>query len=89
MYTEPMNAKELLAAVLQLDEVDRELIRDALTASLPDEDDEDPGEVERSWSEELARRSKAIDDGTAELLEWSDVQDQFRERIAAYRSRRG
>jgi len=87
MYTESMNAKELLAAGLQLDEVDRELIRDALTASLPDQDNE-PEEVDPSLLEELARRSKEIDDGTAVLSDGFEVLERLRTNLAARRARR-
>jgi len=50
--------------------------------------EEDPAEVELAWMEELVRRDQEIKDGTAELLEWSEVRAQFHERAASYRARR-
>jgi putative addiction module component (TIGR02574 family) len=59
-------AKEILESALKLDPAERELLADALWDSL--EHDDDVASVEKAWEEEIARRSKEIDEGRSELV---------------------
>lgn len=36
-----------------------------------------PEEVEAAWREEIARRIKSLEDGTAVLHEWDEVNDEI------------
>jgi hypothetical protein len=42
----------------------------------------DSQEIETAWLSEIGRRSDEVDAGTAELLDWSDVQAQIARRRA-------
>jgi hypothetical protein len=77
-----MTVREILEAALKLEPTDRELLVAELTASLHGGFASD--EIEKAWLDEIERRSREVDDGTAELVEWSDV----RERLAERRARR-
>ena len=77
-----MTAQEILEAALKLEPAERELLVEELTASLHN-GFADP-EIEQAWMQEIERRSQEIDAGTAELVDWSDVQA----RIAQRRARR-
>jgi hypothetical protein len=77
-----MTVREILEAALKLEPTDRELLVEELTASLHGCFAID--EIEKAWLDEIERRSREVDDGTAELVEWSDV----RERLAERRARR-
>ena len=76
-----MTVREILEAALKLEPDERELLVEELSASLhggfASED------LERAWMAELDHRSQEIDAGTADLVEWSDVQ----KRIALRRAR--
>ena len=77
-----MTVREVLEAALLLEANEREMLVEELTASLHGGFASD--EIEKAWMEEIDRRSRDIDAGTAELTEWSDV----RERLAQRRARR-
>jgi len=73
-------AKEILEAALKLPPEEREHLVEELAASLPN--DFASKNIEKAWMDEIGRRSDEIDAGTAELLEWSDVQAQIAQRRA-------
>jgi putative addiction module component (TIGR02574 family) len=79
-----MNAEQVLEAALDLEPGDRERLIERLMESLVGEKRFASDEIERVWLSEIQRRSAEIDDGKAELVDWSDV----RSRIAARRARR-
>ena len=72
-------AKEIIEAALKLDPDDREQIADALWDSLDHGDDE--ASVEKAWEEEIARRSKEIDEGRAEFVSWEEVKAEIARRL--------
>jgi len=77
-------AKEILKRELRdLEPADRaEVAEDALKSL----DGTAYGEFSPAWEEEIQRRLRAVDDGTAELIPGDDV---FREIEAELRARRG
>jgi len=77
-------AKEVLKKeLLDLEPADRaELAEDALRSL----DGTTYGELSPAWEEEIQRRLRAVEDGTAELIPGDDV---FREIEAELRARRG
>ena len=77
-------AKEALKKeLLDLDPGDRaEVAEDALRSL----NGTPYGELSHAWENEIQRRSRAVDDGTAELIPGEDV---FREIEAELRARRG
>lgn len=77
---EPVTVRELLEAALKLEPTERGLLIEALTASLHGGFAGE--EIEKSWLDEVDRRSREIDDGTADLVEWSDVRRRLAERRA-------
>ena len=72
-------AKEIIEAALKLEPEEREQIADALWDSLDHGDDE--ASVEKAWDEEIARRSKELDEGRAELVGWEDVKAEIARRL--------
>ena len=72
-------AKKVLESALSLPAEDREQIADALWDSLEHGDDE--ASVEKAWEEEIARRSKEIDEGRAEFVSWEDVKAEIAKRL--------
>jgi len=77
-------AKEILKKqLLDLEPADRaEVAEDALKSL----DGPAYGELRPAWEEEIQRRLRAVDDGTAELIPGADVS---REIEAELRARRG
>jgi putative addiction module component (TIGR02574 family) len=71
--------KEIIEAALKLEPEEREQIADALWDSLDHGDDE--ASVEKAWDDEIARRSKEIDEGRAELVAWEDVKAKIARRL--------
>ena len=63
-----MTRRELLEAALKLERTERELLVEERTASLhggfAGED------IEKAWLDQVDRRSREVDDGTAEVVEW-------------------
>jgi putative addiction module component (TIGR02574 family) len=72
-------AQKVLESALGLPAEDREQIADALWDSLEHGDDE--ASVEKAWEAEIARRSKEIDEGKAELVPWEDVKAKIAKRL--------
>ena len=73
-------AKQILEAALKLPTEEREHLVEELAASLPM--DFATKSIEKAWLTEINRRSDEIDAGTAEVLEWSEVQAEIAERRA-------
>ncbi|HUS64589.1 MAG TPA: addiction module protein [Kofleriaceae bacterium] len=73
-----MTVREILDAALKLEPDERERLVEELTASLHGGFASD--EVERSWLQEIDRRSQDIDAGTAELVDWPEAHERLAER---------
>ncbi|MDH3655526.1 MAG: addiction module protein [Myxococcales bacterium] len=67
--------EKVLEEALKLDPKDRALIVAEL--SHPDAN-ATPEEVEAAWREEIARRLRSIEDGTAELVDGHEVSQRIR-----------
>jgi hypothetical protein len=67
-------ARKILEEALTLPEEDRLLIAAELRGSI---DAAQPEEVEEAWRDEVVRRLKSIEDGTAILHEWDDVEREL------------
>ena len=65
------DAKELLARALRLPQSARASLAGQLLVSLDDGLDTDSDEA---WREEIRRRVKSLDDGTAKTVPWEDVE---------------
>ena len=63
-------AESIMKEALQLPREARALIAEKLLESL---DFEEPFEVSSEWKEEIARRCREVDDGTAELIPGDSV----------------
>ncbi len=70
-------ARELLAQALRLPEQARASLAGQLIASLDEGFDPD---ADAAWRTEVARRVKAMEDGTAKTIPWAEVE---REMLAA------
>ncbi|HZA79552.1 MAG TPA: addiction module protein [Acidimicrobiales bacterium] len=67
-------AEELRSAVLALPEADRAGLVIDLLGSLDDRPvEEDSGELDRVWAEEIARRAAQIDGGQVRTVSWDEV----------------
>jgi hypothetical protein len=71
-------ARKVLEEALSLPEEDRLLIAAELRESA---DASPPAEVEEAWRDEVVRRLKSIEDGTAILHEWEDVERELLELV--------
>jgi len=63
----------LLSAASQLSVADRLRLIDELTETLPEE-------LSPEWQAEIERRSREIDDGTAQLEDWETVRARLFQR---------
>ena len=66
--------EKILEEAFKLDTKDRALVVAELSSS---EGIATPEEVEAAWREEIARRLKSLEDGTAVLHEWDEVNDEI------------
>ncbi len=66
----PTPLEQLTSQAIALSPEDRARLADLLLASLPDEADEALGE---DWDQEIQRRVKAVESGTARLVSAADV----------------
>lgn len=66
-------ARELLAAALNLSNEDRAELASELLSSLEGEHDE-PNDVEAAWAEEIKRRVEDLDAGRLETVSWAEVR---------------
>ena len=69
-------AERLLQEAMQLSSDERELLAIELFASL----EKEPG-YDEAWEAEIERRTKEVDEGTVELIPWSEVRKQMFERV--------
>lgn len=72
--------KQLEAEALELPVQERAQLAKSLIASLDQDVDDDPAEVERAWEEEIRRRLTELDAGTAELIPADQVFAELRSR---------
>ena len=77
-YTFRMTVREILDAALKLEPDERERLVEELTASLHGGFASD--DIERSWLQEIDRRSQDIDAGTADLVDWPEAHERLAER---------
>lgn len=72
--------------LLKLPLEERARLAHALLVSL---DDGPPdADADAAWSDELARRLRALEDGTAELVDGAEVRRRVRDRLRSIRSPR-
>jgi putative addiction module component (TIGR02574 family) len=74
-----LRAKEILNAALELEPHEREQIANDLWGSL--EEGHDQALIDKAWDDELTRRAKELDEGSAVLVEWDDVKAQIAKRL--------
>ncbi len=72
-------AKTVLAEALEIDDNERAELATELIASLDGEPDEG---AEAAWATEIERRMADIDDGTATLTSWANVERRIKEEIS-------
>lgn len=70
-------AKKLLEQVLALPEEDRLYLVEAIQESLPADSQE---AIDAAWEDEIARRTKSIEDGTAVLLDGDQVMRELKSK---------
>jgi putative addiction module component (TIGR02574 family) len=75
---------ELLERALKLSRADRELLVLRLNESLEDQDD--PTEVAKAWGREIENRLDDVKQGRVQLVEFADMMEEARKRIAARKS---
>jgi putative addiction module component (TIGR02574 family) len=75
-------AEEVLEAALALPEEERAKVVARLQESIGETDQECE---DADWDEEIARRLKAIDDGSAELIPAEDVHRELREKYEFFK----
>jgi putative addiction module component (TIGR02574 family) len=66
--------KDLIQEAAQLTEADRATLAGAMIESL---DPKPTPAIRAAWSQEIERRVREIDDGTAELIDWEDVRAEL------------
>jgi hypothetical protein len=82
-YDESMDSeKDIFAGAMALPVEKRARLAHELLASLDEGEDEDAGAAE-AWLEEIDRRAREVEEGTATLEEWSAVRDRLMRRWAA------
>ncbi len=69
---------DIFQAAFDLPREDRKFLADRLLETLDGKDD---SEVRRKWQEEVDRRVKSIEDGTAKLIPAEEVFDSLRKRV--------
>lgn len=74
--------KDIFAAALGLPVEKRERLACELLSSLDEGEEEDAGAAD-AWLEEIDRRAREVEDGTARLEEWSAVRESLERRRAA------
>ena len=72
-------SQKILESALGLPAEDRERIADALWDSLEHGDDD--ASVEKAWKDEIARRSREIDEGRAQFVSWEEVRAEIAKRL--------
>ncbi|MCG3180586.1 MAG: hypothetical protein BIFFINMI_02948 [Phycisphaerae bacterium] len=69
---------KVMNEALKMPVADRALLAERLIRSLDKQQDTD---VEAAWQEEIERRLRQIDSGSAELIPWEVVRDSLRKRL--------
>lgn len=80
--------KKVFAEALGLPLHQRARLAHELLLSLEDESLEEPEVVERAWADEIKRRLKEIDSGTAKLYSWEAVRKDLAATIRSVRRSR-
>jgi hypothetical protein len=75
-------ARQVFEAALRLPESEREKLADQLYSTLDTSADE---EAEKEFEATIALRVAEIENGTAKLLNWEDLQREMQESIDAAR----
>jgi len=86
-----MRPDEVFSTALSLPLRERAELAHALLVSLHDEEEEASGadaEVEAAWAAEIERRARAVEDGTATLVEWDTVRARIEARLKERRAAR-
>ena len=80
-YTSNMTktTREILERSLSLPAESRALIAQKLISSLDDQSDEDASKL---WILEIKRRSREMDDGTADSLNWTSVRRSILRKLS-------
>jgi putative addiction module component (TIGR02574 family) len=73
------SAEEVLNVALELAPRDRAEVAARLISSLDETVDEG---VEQAWAQEIERRIRAIDEGTARMISWEEARRMIRGEIA-------
>ncbi len=71
-------AEKLIEQVVNLPETDRVRVAEQVLASLDGEADADAASA---WAEEIARRSREIEQGTVQPIPWSEVKASARKAL--------
>jgi putative addiction module component (TIGR02574 family) len=74
----PREATQLLHEALELPPEQRAALADSLLGSLDTDVDVD---AEQAWREEIEKRVASLNDGTATLIPWEDVQRRLANRL--------
>jgi putative addiction module component (TIGR02574 family) len=77
------SAENILADALQLSDRDRANLAVSLIDSLDPTIDSD---WELAWDQEIARRTKELDDGSVETIPWLEVRQKLRGRLDGRRT---
>ena len=79
----PKTAEDIYREALKLSVDEQEKLSCMLTQGLQDPDSwYATPEIAQAWNEEIARRVKAIDDGTAKFLDGEKVLQELRRKYA-------
>jgi putative addiction module component (TIGR02574 family) len=80
------SAADVLETALKLSVDDRARVAHDLIVSL-DEEEPDP-DAEALWRDEIIRRARSIDDGSADLIDGDEVHASVRAHLAEIRAQR-
>ena len=81
---EDMSNKELLEAALALPLDERAKLAREIIASLDGPPD---AGAQEAWALEIARRARALEDGSVETVSWAEAEKRITERLRRVRSR--
>jgi len=70
---------ELYEEASELNESDRAQLAGLLLESVEHDPEQD---VEQAWVEEIDRRLKSVDDGSATMIPWEEVKRRTHEKLA-------
>ena len=75
-----LSVDKVIADAKQLSREERARVAHEMILSLDDEPADDG--VEEAWAVEIARRARAVEDGTAVLEDWTEVRRRIRGAVA-------